>query len=94
MYVRLVRFTLAPGSRAVAEAIAREVAPQIAQQEGNQGVEVYGDDNLSEYGLIVRWDTHEHADEAAGFIGPQLSQHLGGAIQGELQHHVFEIISD
>ena len=65
MYVRLVRFKFGPGKRAAAQALADNLVPAIHEQAGCQSVAVFGDDQDGEYGLLVRWDTREHADAAA-----------------------------
>ncbi len=47
MYARLVRFSLGTGKRGVAQAIAGELAPEIAAQPGCGGVTVFGDDRTA-----------------------------------------------
>ena len=93
MYVRLVRFALGPGNRAVAQAIADDLAPQIAAQPGCGGVTVFGDDSDGQYGMVVHWDTQADANAAAAVISPQLNRHLSGHIQGALDARLFEVLS-
>ena len=42
----------------------------------------------------VRWDSREHADAAAGVIGPQLQQHLSGSAQGAPDIRLFEVLAE
>ena len=41
----------------------------------------------------VRWDSREHADAAAGVIGPRLQQHLSGNAQGAPDIRLFEVLA-
>jgi Antibiotic biosynthesis monooxygenase len=82
MHARLVMFTFGPGKRAEAQAIADNLAPQIASQPGCESVTVFGDDSDSRYGIFVLWDSEANADAAARVIRPQLDEHLSGNAQG------------
>ncbi len=93
MYVRLVRFTFGPGKRAEAQSLADDLVPAIGEQPGCQGVTAFGDDTDGEYGLYVRWDSREHADAAAGVIGPRLQQHLSGNVQGPPDIRLFQVLA-
>ena len=93
MYVRLVRFKFGPGKRAAAQALADNLVPAIHEQAGCQSVAVFGDDQDGEYGLLVRWDTREHADAAATVIGPRLQQHLAGNAEAPPDIRLFEILA-
>ena len=88
MYARLVRFSLAPGKHAAAQAIADNLAPTIASQPGNQGVTVFGDESDGEYGLFVLWDSQDSAMAASALMSPRLNEHLEGSIQGPLSIHL------
>ena len=92
MFLRLVRFSCAPGDRAVAEGIAERLVPAIKEQPGCGNTVVFGDDASGEYGLLVHWDSQEHADAAASVIRPQLEEHLAGHVQGPPDARLFEII--
>jgi hypothetical protein len=93
MYARLVRFSLGPGKRAVAQGIADDIAPQIAKLPGCAGVTVFGDDGDGQYGLFVLWDTETHANEAAAAIRPRLNQRIEGHVQGQPEARLFEVMS-
>ncbi len=93
MYARLVRFSLAPGKHAAAQAIADDLAPQMASQPGNRGVTVFADDDEGEYGLFVLWESLEEAKAAAAAMSPKLNAHLEGSIQGPLDVHVFKVLT-
>jgi quinol monooxygenase YgiN len=93
MYVRLVRFSFGPGQRASAQSLADDLPPKIAALAGCGGVTVFGDDSDGEYGMFVHWDSEAHANAAAAVIGPQLSAHLAGKIQGPLDARLYEVLS-
>jgi hypothetical protein len=93
MYVRLVRFSVAPGSRAVAQALADDLAPKIAALPGCTGVTVFGDDADGQFGMVVQWSSRDAADAAAMVIGPQLNGLLSGHLTGALDARLFEVIS-
>lgn len=94
MYARLVRFSFGPGKRSAAQAIADELAPQIASQPGCESVTVFGDDSDGQYGIFVLWDSEEHAETAARVIRPQLNEHLSGNVQGQPETRLFEVIGE
>ncbi len=94
MFVRIVRFKFGPGKRAVAQALADDLVPAIREQAGCESVAVFGDDQDGEYGLLVRWDTQEHADAAATVISPRLQQHLAGNVQAPPDIRLFEILAE
>ena len=75
MNLRLVQFSLGSGSRAAAEALAKELVPAIRSQPGCQNCTFFADFEAGDYGLTVLWESRETADAAAGVIGPIL---MGG----------------
>ena len=93
MYARLVRFSLGPGKRAVAQAVADDLAPQIAAMPGCSSVTVFASDSDGECGLFVLWATVADANAAAQQIRPQLERHLAGHVQGPPDARLFEVIS-
>ena len=93
MYARLVRFSMVPGKRAVAQAIADEIAPLISEEPGCKGVTVFGDDSDGQYGIFVLWDSQANANAAARVIRPKLDAHLAGSIQGAPDARLFEVFS-
>lgn len=93
MYARLVRFSMVPGKRAVAQAIADELAPLISAEPGCKNVTVFGDDSDGQYGIFVLWDSQANADAAARVIRPKLDAHLAGNLQGTPDIRLFEVIS-
>jgi heme-degrading monooxygenase HmoA len=93
MYARLVRFSFGPGKRAEAQAIADDLAPLIAAQPGCESVTVFGEDGDGQYGIFVLWDSQDHAETAAGIIGPKLAEHLSGNVQGQPEARLFEVLS-
>jgi len=93
MLARLVRWSLGPGKRAVAQSIADDLAPQIVAQPGCQGVTVFGDDSDGEGGLFALWETQAYADAASAIMSPQLNQHLTGHLQRPLEVRVYDVLS-
>ena len=93
MYARLVRFTLGPGQRAVAQALAGDLVPLISSQPGCHGVTAFGDDSDGEYGLFVLWDSQENAESASHIVRPKLDEHLSGVAKAPPDARLFEVIS-
>jgi hypothetical protein len=93
VYARLLRFSLGPGKRALAEAITDEIAPLIAAQPGCEGVTVFGDDADGDYGIFVLWDSAEHANTAAGIVPPKLDEHFAGNVTSTPEARLFEVLS-
>lgn len=93
MFARLVRFSLGPGRRALAQALADDLTPRIASQPGCEGVTVFGDDSDGEYGIFVLWDSEASAAAAASVIRPILDKHLAGTVHAPPEARLFEVIS-
>lgn len=72
MNIRLVQFSLGPGKRSVAEAIANKVVPAIRRQKGCDRCEFFADNEAGDYGIVVLWASKQAADAAASVIGPIL----------------------
>ncbi len=91
MYLRLVRFSLGPGARSSAEAIADEFVPAIKAQNGCSECMFITDDDAGEYGIVVHWDSKEDADAAAPVIGPRLSSALAEVSDEPADIRLFEV---
>ncbi len=76
MNLRLVQFSLAPGARGAAEAIANRVVPLIRSQPGCDRCEFFADHETGDYGLVVLWASPHDADAAAGVVSPILTAAL------------------
>jgi hypothetical protein len=61
-------------------------------QPGCQAVTAFGDHSAGEYGIHVLWDTHEHADTAAGVVGPRLHEWLNGLVEAPPETGLFEVL--
>lgn len=72
MYIRLVTFKASPGKKSELIMIADKFVPLIKSQKGNDGCKFIIDDESGEYGMVIKWDTKEHADAAKAIVGPQL----------------------
>lgn len=92
MLARLVRFSLGPGKESVAQALADDLAPKIAAQEGCRDVTVFGDDD-GECGIFVLWNSQEDANSAASVIRPQLEKHLAGKVTAGPDGRLFKVLS-
>jgi quinol monooxygenase YgiN len=93
MYARLVRFSLGPGKRSIAQAVADDLQPAISAQPGCKSVTVFGDDADGEYGLFVLWASQAEADAASQIMRPKLEQHIAGNAKGPPDARLFEVIS-
>ena len=92
MFARLVLFKLELGMRETANEIAADIGPQIRELSGCKSVTFFGDDTDGQYGLFVLWESQEHADSAAGIIGPQLMSHLAGKVTEEPSRRLYNVI--
>ena len=93
MYARLVRFSLGPGQRVLAQSVADDLPPLIAALAGCQSVIVFGDHSDGQYGFFVVWDSEANANAAAAVIRPQLDQRIGGHLQSPTEARLFEVLS-
>lgn len=91
MNMRLVQFNLIPGSRASAQAIADRVVPVVREQPGCERCEFFADDEAGAYGMFVLWASQQHADTAAGFVGPVLRPALAQAKATGESIRLFEV---
>ena len=92
MYARLVRFRYGPGSEAKARELADDLVPAIENLPGCKGAVCFGDSSDGEYGLFVLWDSEKSADDARAVIGPRLSKHFEGNLQGDPDIRLFEVL--
>jgi hypothetical protein len=79
MNVRLVQFSLGPGKRTEAEAIADKVVPAIRAQQGCDRCEFITDDDAGDYGIVVLWASKQAADAASAVISPILMPAMAAA---------------
>ena len=93
MYARLLRFSLGPGKRAVAQSVADDMPPIIAAMPGCRSVTVFGDDTDGQYGLFVLWDSRDSANAAAPVIRPQIDERIAGHVLGAPEARLFEVLS-
>ena len=90
-YARLTLFTLGPGTRAAAEALADEMLPQVRALPGSEGVTFLVDEENGEYGAFLLWDTKEHAEAAKEKMIPILMSKIGETIKGTPSLTLFEV---
>ena len=64
----------------------------IENLPGCKGAVFFGDASDGEYGLFVRWDSEKNADDARAVIGPRLSKHFEGNLQGDADIRLFEVL--
>ena len=91
MNLRLVQFSLGPDRRSDAEAIAKNLVPQIRSQPGCERCEFFADFEAGDYGLIVLWTSAEEAEAAAEVMAPQLGAALQGANATNASRRLFDV---
>jgi len=79
MKIRLVQFSLGPGSASEARAIADKLVPAIRAQPGCERCEFFIDDDIGYYGFVVFWASQQAAEDASLVISPILLAALAGA---------------
>ena len=79
MNIRLVQFSLGPGKRSAAEAIAKRLVPKIREQKGCIRCEFFGDNESGDYGIVVLWESKESASDAAKVVGPIMQSTMAEA---------------
>ena len=92
MYARVVRFSLGPGKRDIAQALADDLAPRISERPGCEKVVVFGGDD-GECGIFVLWDSQADADAASQVIRPMLDRHLSGHLGSPPDARLFEVLA-
>ena len=93
MFVRLVRFTCNPGEHEAAQKVADELTPVISEQPGCGGVWAFGDETSSDYGLVVIWDTEQHANSAAQLVRPKMDELLSGRLKEPIEARLYPVLS-
>ncbi len=90
-HVRLVRFRLVPGTDQLIHNVTTKIVPLIAAQPGCVHVTLFGRDN--DYGLLVNWETAQHAENAAGVVGPQLWGSLQNSLDGPAEMDLIPVLA-
>jgi hypothetical protein len=65
----------------------------ITPQPGCLGASFFGGGADGESGLVVLWDSQEHADEAAAVIRPSLDQYLDGKVSAPVEARLFPVLA-
>ena len=91
MNIRLVQFSLGPGKRSAAEAIADKVVPSIRAQPGCERCEFFADYEAGDYGIVVLWASKQAADAAASVISPILTPALAETQRTAESRRLFEV---
>lgn len=91
MYVRIVEFTLGPGTRETAERLADEVNKLCPSLHGFHSMSFYADFDTGEYGAYYVWQTRADADAAANSITPLLQREAGALLKGPPTRRTFEL---
>ena len=91
MNLRLVQFSLGPGKRSEAKAIADKIVPSIRSQPGCERAEFFADYDAGDYGLVVLWKSKEQANAAATVIGPMMTAALAQAKGTGDSRRLFEV---
>ncbi len=93
-YARLTLFTLGPGQRSKAEALAKEMLPLVKAQPGNEGATFLMDEENGEYGAFILFDTKEHADAAKEAMLPIVMSKIGDIMKGPPSLKLFEVYEE
>ncbi|MCS7462330.1 hypothetical protein N0M98_19500 [Paenibacillus doosanensis] len=91
MNVRLILFTLAPGSKESAEKLFDELNVISRKQKGFRGNVYFSDDSKGEYGAINYWNSAMDADAASLILGPMFEQKVEPAVQETPVVKIFEV---
>ena len=74
MHVRLVRFSVSQGATAAADAVKANVLPTIREQFRLGSMTFFGDEVEGEYGIVIVWESEDHANTAAISVVPKLQE--------------------
>ncbi len=91
MYVRIVEFTLGPGTRETAERLADQVNRLCPSLQGFHSVSFFGDFDTGQYGAFYVWRTRADADAAANSIVPLLQREAGTLLKAPPTRRTFEL---
>ena len=91
MNLRLVQFSLGPGKRSAAEAIADKVVPAIRAQPGCERCVFFADYEAGDFGIVVLWASKQAADAAAAVISPILTPALAEAKVSAESRRLFDL---
>ncbi len=90
-YLTIGLLTMKPGHRAVAEQIADQGAPMVAQLPGFESVTYFVDEPNNVYGAISVWESLETAQQADEILTPQFQQAFGEYVEGSIDSRLYEI---
>ena len=90
-YARLILFTLGPGTRSTAEALADEMIPTVKAQKGFKDISFLVDAETGEYGAFILWDSQENADAAKEALVPVLLSKIGSMVKSPPSIKLFEV---
>lgn len=90
---RMVKATLKPGNRALAEEIVDQAAVRLSKLPGLvPGSAVFFlDDEDRTFGAVSLWESREAAVKAGEMMGSETIQALGDALDGELEASIYEV---
>ncbi len=92
MYARMVRFTVEPGMRSMAETLIEGANTLYNALKGFKHVTYFGDVAAGEYGAFSLWESKEDAEDAAIALNPKLEEALNGVSKGPPTFQLFEVI--
>ncbi len=90
-YARLALFTLGPGTRSTAEALADEMIPKVKAQKGFKDISFLMDALTGEYGAFILWESKEDAEAAKDALFPVLLSKIGGIVKSPPSLKLFEV---
>ena len=95
MYARMVRFTVEPGMRSMAETLIEGANTLYNALKGFKHVTYFGDEAVGEYGAFSLWESAAYSgqkEDAAITLNPKLEETLDGVSKGPPIIQLFEFI--
>jgi hypothetical protein len=90
MYVRMLSYESEPKHKADVLKVIDKIVPQIKALDGCKDAMFITHDE-TRGALLVFWDTKEHAEAAAGIIGPQLLPVIGKIAKNPVMPLLYEV---
>ena len=93
-HLRLIKVTLKPGNRSLAEQIANHAPARMSQLPGfvpGSGVFYLDGEGETTIGGITIWESREAAEQAGEPLESGTIQALGDALDGELESSIHEV---
>lgn len=90
-YVTIGMLTIGEGKRAIAEGIADQGAPGVAQQPGFESVTFFLDEARNVYGAFTVWDSREAAEAGNETLTPLFAAAFGEHLETPIETAIYEV---